>query len=83
MNMKKIVLAIFILGIVCTITACKKNTADSEENIGNTVTETATVETTATETSESDEAATFVPMKTVDTLQIDLEEDQEVEEAPN
>ena len=59
MIMKKLMLAIIILGIVSTLMACKKNTADSEENIGNTVTETATVETTATETSESDEAATL------------------------
>lgn len=92
MIMKKFILAIIILGIVSTITACKKNTDDTSENIGSTAVETSnTADTeenignTAAETSESAEAATYEPepMETVDNLQIELEEGQEGEVAPD
>lgn len=68
--MKKCLLAILILGMVCVMTACRKNAAESAEN-------------TAVESSESGEAATFEPMETVDNLQIDLEEGQAGEVAPD
>lgn len=71
--MKKFVLAILILGIVCTLMSCKKNTADPGNNTGNA----------SVETSESAEAATHKPIETVETLQIDLEEDEVGEVAPN
>lgn len=57
--MKKIILAILILGIICNVAACKKNT------------------------SESADAATIVPMETVDNIYIELEEGQTGEVAPD
>ena len=73
--MKKFISTILILGIVCTIMACKKNTADTAGSTGNT----------AAETSESAEAASYEPkpMETVDSVQIDLEEGQAGEVAPD
>lgn len=68
--MRKLLLTILILGMMCVMMACKKNSADSAEN-------------TAVESSESGEAATFEPMETVDNLQIDLEEGQAGEVAPD
>lgn len=84
--MKRFILAVLILGIICTMMACKKNTADPGENTGNTAAETPAVETQATEssaaetsagaTSETAEAAVFEPMETVENLQIELQEGQ-------
>ena len=71
--MKKFKLALLVLGIACAIMACKKNTADPGKNTGNTV----------TETSESGEAATNEPMKTVESFQIELNEDQVGTVSPN
>lgn len=73
MIMKKFILAIIILGIVSTLMACKKDTAGTAENIGST----------AVEALESSDAATTVPMETVDNLQIELEEGQVGEVAPD
>lgn len=71
--MKKIMLIMLILGMTCAIMSCKKTTADPEKNTGNTT----------VETSESAEAATYEPIETEETLQIDLEEDQAGEVAPD
>ena len=90
MIMKKFILAIIILGIVSTITACKKNTDDTSENIGSTAVETSNtadteenIGSTAVETSESAEAASFKPMETSENLQIELEEGQVGEITPD
>lgn len=74
--MKKILLAILIVGMVCVMMACKKNTADTAENIGNTTVE-------ASESAEPSEATTFVPMETVDNLQLELKEGQVGEVTPD
>lgn len=90
MIMKKLMLAIIILGIVSTLMACKKNTADTEEKIGSTAVETSNaadteenIGSTAVETSESAEAASFKPMETVESLQLELKEGQVGEISPD
>lgn len=89
--MKKVILAILILGIVCGIVISKKNTADPGENTGNTAAETTesaeavahdttdpgeNTENTTAGTSESAEAAANEHVETVNSLQIELKEGQ-------
>lgn len=71
--MKKIILAILILGIVCVMVACKSNTADKGADAGQT----------AAEASETAETAAYEPMETQDNLTINLEEDQEGAVSPD
>ena len=71
--MKKYILALLIIGLVCAIIACKSNIDESGKD----------QTSTAAETSEAADGGTFEPMEAEEYLEIELEEGQEGEVAPD